>query len=41
MGYQELGQIPGYYQGIESAIRMARDVRALSENAHPTRQQTP
>jgi [ribosomal protein S18]-alanine N-acetyltransferase len=33
MGYRELGQIPGYYQGVESAIRMARDVRALSENA--------
>jgi ribosomal-protein-alanine N-acetyltransferase len=31
MGYQELGQIPGYYQGIESAIRMARDVRARYE----------
>jgi len=41
MGYRELGQIPGYYQGIESAIRMARDLRALSENAYPTRQQIP
>jgi len=41
LGYRELGQIPGYYQGIESAVRMARDVRALSENASGTRQQTP
>ena len=31
LGYRELGQIPGYYQGIESAIRMARDVRAHYE----------
>jgi ribosomal-protein-alanine N-acetyltransferase len=28
LGYRELGQIPGYYQGVESAIRMVRDVRA-------------
>ena len=41
MGYRELGQIPGYYQGIESAIRMARDLRALNENAYPTRRQIP
>ena len=27
LGYRELGRVPGYYQGIESAIRMARDVR--------------
>ena len=27
LGYRELGQIPGYYQGVESAIRMVRDVR--------------
>jgi ribosomal-protein-alanine N-acetyltransferase len=41
MGYRELGEIPGYYQGLESAIRMARDVRALSENASGTQQQIP
>ena len=23
----ELGRVPGYYQGVEPAIRMARDVR--------------
>jgi [ribosomal protein S18]-alanine N-acetyltransferase len=27
LGYRELGRVSGYYQGIESAIRMARDVR--------------
>lgn len=28
LGYRELGCVPGYYQGIEAAIRMVRDVRA-------------
>ncbi len=41
LGYRELGQIPGYYQGVESAIRMARDVRARRESAPGTPQQTP
>ena len=27
LGYREAGSIPGYYQGIEAAIRMVRDVR--------------
>ena len=27
LGYREVGQVPGYYQGIEAAIRMERDVR--------------
>ena len=27
LGYRELGRVPGYYQGVEHAIRMARDVR--------------
>ena len=27
LGYRELGCVPGYYQGIESAIRMGRDLR--------------
>ena len=27
VGYRELGEVPGYYQGIEAAIRMVRDVR--------------
>ncbi len=27
LGYRELGRVEGYYQGVETAIRMARDVR--------------
>jgi ribosomal-protein-alanine N-acetyltransferase len=27
LGYRERGEIPGYYQGVESALRMERDVR--------------
>jgi ribosomal protein S18 acetylase RimI-like enzyme len=27
LGYRELTRIPGYYQGVEAAIRMQRDVR--------------
>ena len=41
LGYRELGQIPGYYQGVESAIRMVRDVRAGRASAAEKRQQTP
>ena len=41
LGYHELGQIPGYYQGVESAIRMVRDLRARSESAPGAREQTP
>ena len=41
LGYRELGQIPGYYQGLEAAIRMARDVRARRESAPGAREQTP
>ena len=28
LGYQECGEVPGYYQGVETAIRLTRDVRA-------------
>jgi ribosomal-protein-alanine N-acetyltransferase len=28
LGYREIGEIPGYYQGVESALRMVRDLRA-------------
>ena len=41
LGYRESGQIPGYYQGVESAIRMVRDVRAQRASTPGTRQQTP
>ena len=27
LGYCERGRVPGYYQGVEAAIRMERDVR--------------
>lgn len=27
LGYSESGRVPGYYQGIEDAIRMRRDLR--------------
>ena len=27
LGYRETGRVPGYYQGVEEAIRMARDLR--------------
>ncbi len=39
--YRELGQIPGYYQGVETAIRMARDVRARRASTPGAREQTP
>jgi ribosomal protein S18 acetylase RimI-like enzyme len=41
LGYREIGQIPGYYQGVESAIRMVRDVRASREAAPGRSQPTP
>ena len=41
LGYRELGQIPGYYQGVESAIRMVRDVRGERANTPGSWQQTP
>jgi ribosomal protein S18 acetylase RimI-like enzyme len=41
LGYRELGQIPGYYQGVEAAIRMVHDVRAQRASTPGTRQQTP
>ena len=31
LGYQECGEVPGYYQGVETAIRLTRDVRASRE----------
>lgn len=40
LGYRELGQIPGYYQGVESAIRMSRDVRTWRAST-PGARQTP
>jgi ribosomal-protein-alanine N-acetyltransferase len=28
LGYRPLVQLPGYYQGVEAAVRMGRDLRA-------------
>jgi [ribosomal protein S18]-alanine N-acetyltransferase len=40
LGYRELGRVPGYYQGIEPAIRMARDVRTgTASNPNPNLKQ--
>jgi ribosomal-protein-alanine N-acetyltransferase len=38
LGYRELGRVSGYYQGVEHAIRMARDVRT-GRDAVPGRYQ--
>lgn len=36
MGYRTLLQLPGYYQGIETALRMGRDLsrRSLDQRTH-------
>jgi ribosomal protein S18 acetylase RimI-like enzyme len=41
LGYRELGRVPGYYQGIEPAIRMARDVRTAWGTIPGMRQSAP
>src|SRR4026209_908488 len=33
MGYHDLVQLPGYYQGKESALRMARDLSSKSSDS--------
>jgi ribosomal protein S18 acetylase RimI-like enzyme len=40
-GYQDVGEIRGYYQGVESALRMRRDLRSGVAPLPPTREQTP
>ncbi|HEV3287229.1 MAG TPA: GNAT family N-acetyltransferase [Steroidobacteraceae bacterium] len=35
LGYREIGEIPGYYQGVESALRMTRDVRGSAAPLPP------
>jgi len=35
LGYRELGRVSGYYQGVEHAIRMSRDLRADSGALSP------
>jgi ribosomal-protein-alanine N-acetyltransferase len=39
LGYRELGRVSNYYQGIEHAIRMARDVRTSRDVAPGLKQQ--
>jgi ribosomal protein S18 acetylase RimI-like enzyme len=41
LGYRELGRVPGYYQGVEPAIRMARDVRTAWGTIPGMRQSAP
>ena len=38
LGYRELGRVPGYYQGIEPAIRMARAGVTVNEDLFDTLQ---
>ena len=35
LGYQETGEVPGYYQGVEAAIRLKRDVRPAEARGEP------
>jgi ribosomal-protein-alanine N-acetyltransferase len=44
LGYQDVGRIAGYYQGVEHAIRMSRDLRtgrAISVGPGPNSTPTP
>ena len=40
LGYRESGRVAGYYQGIEAAIRMARDVRTSRDIIPAPKQQS-
>ena len=33
LGYQEVSYIPGYYRGVETALKMARDIRRVVPDA--------
>lgn len=41
LGYSELGRVSGYYQGIEHAIRMARDLRTGHDTVQSQRRRFP
>jgi ribosomal protein S18 acetylase RimI-like enzyme len=41
LGYRELGRVSGYYQGVEQAIRMARDVRTGRDAVPGLKQSAP
>ena len=33
LGYKELAYIPGYYRGVETAVKMGRDIRKVAPKA--------
>ena len=33
LGYKELAYIPGYYRGVETAVKMGRDIRKIAPKA--------
>ena len=33
LGYRELAYIPGYYRGVETAVKMGRDIRKIAPKA--------
>ena len=33
LGYRELAYIPGYYRGVETAVKMGRDIRKVAPKA--------
>jgi ribosomal protein S18 acetylase RimI-like enzyme len=33
LGYKELAYIPGYYRGVETAVKMGRDIRRIAPKA--------
>ena len=33
LGYKELAYIPGYYRGVETAVKMGRDIRRIQPKA--------
>jgi ribosomal protein S18 acetylase RimI-like enzyme len=41
LGYRELGQVSGYYQGVENAIRMTCDLRTRPATVSDRRQPAP
>jgi ribosomal protein S18 acetylase RimI-like enzyme len=35
LGYQQTGEVPGYYQGLEAALRLSRDLRPAAARGAP------
>lgn len=40
MGYHPLAEVPGYYQGVEAALRMQREIGSSPDRNTPTAAQT-